>query len=58
MHLTADEVKESIFEKYKRIEKRKTDNKTSESYVLKVSGFRSYFVGGKKLIRFILSFIL
>lgn len=62
---TAEELKKIILEKYKKIDIHKTINKTPsnffinitlmiflDDYLLKVPGFRSYFIGNTKLIQY------
>jgi len=47
------ELKEVIFDKYKKIDILKTSQKSANDYLLKVTGFRSYFTSNdKKLIAY------
>ena len=41
---TVAELKDSIFDKYKKIDVSKTIDKSVNDYILKVTGYRSYFV--------------
>jgi hypothetical protein len=45
---TVAEVKASIFDKFKKIDLVKTAEKSVDDYILKVTGFRSYFVSLEK----------
>ncbi len=50
VNTTISELKFQIFDKYKKIDLNKTIDKTPDDYILKVTGFRSYFATPEKPI--------